>query len=107
MSLPYTGGCACGPVRYSIAAEPIFSNHCHCRDCQQSSGAGHGSWMTFPDRKAVELTGKATHWARQADSGATKTHGFCPACGSPVYITFAAAPDLFTISAASLDDPAR
>ena len=42
-----------------------------------------------------------------ADSGNVKTRGFCPACGSPVYITFAAMPDFFTVHAASLDDPAR
>ena len=42
-----------------------------------------------------------------ADSGNVKTRGFCPACGAPVYLTFAAMPDLFTIHAASLDDPAR
>ena len=32
---------------------------------------------------------------------------FCPTCGSPVYLTITAAPDLFIIHAASLDDPAR
>jgi hypothetical protein len=36
-----------------------------------------------------------------------KTRGFCPTCGSPVYLMFAAMPDLFTIHAASLDDPGR
>jgi hypothetical protein len=36
-----------------------------------------------------------------------KSHAFCPVCGSPVYLTFAAMPDLFTIHAASLDDPGR
>ena len=39
--------------------------------------------------------------------GNVKTHAFCPTCGSPVYLTFAAAPDLFTVHAASLDDPSR
>jgi len=42
-----------------------------------------------------------------ADSGNVKTRGFCPSCGAPVYLTFAAMPQLFTIHAASLDDPAR
>jgi hypothetical protein len=36
-----------------------------------------------------------------------KTRAFCPACGSPVYMTFAAMPDLFTVHAASLDHPSR
>jgi hypothetical protein len=42
-----------------------------------------------------------------ADSGNVKTRGFCPTCGSPVYMTFAAMPEFFTIRAASLDDPGR
>jgi hypothetical protein len=107
MSDPYTGGCACGAVRYAIAGEPIFSNHCQCRDCQQVSGTGHGSYLTFADRKAVKLAGKATHWDAKGDSGGIKTRGFCPACGSPVYLTFADNPELFTVHAASLDDPGR
>jgi len=36
-----------------------------------------------------------------------KTRGFCSQCGLPVYMTFAAQPDIFTIRAASLDEPAR
>jgi hypothetical protein len=107
MNQNYTGGCACGAVRYGIAAEPVFQNHCQCGDCQHRSGTGHGSYLTFPSRADVKLTGNATHCDVVADSGNVKTHGFCPACGSPVYLTFAAMPDLFTVHAASLDDPGR
>lgn len=32
-------------------------------------------------------------------------HAFCSICGTPVYLTFAAMPDLIAIHAASLDDP--
>jgi len=106
MSEAYTGGCACGAIRYSIAGEPVFSNHCRCRDCQHKSGTGHGSYLTFM-RDGVTLTGKPAQWDIKADSGNVKTRGFCPTCGSPVYLTFAGMPDLFTIAAASLDEPAR
>ena len=94
MSQAYTGGCACGAIRYEIPAEPIFQNHCQCRDCQRKSGTGHGSYLTFP-RDGVKY------------SGNLKTRAFCPRCGSPVYLTFAAMPEVFTVHAASLDDPAR
>jgi hypothetical protein len=107
MSKAYTGGCACGAIRYEINAEPVFSNHCQCRDCQHKSGTGHGSYLTFAGRAAVKLSGQATQWDMTGDSGNKKTRGFCPTCGSPVSLTFAAMPDLFTIHAASLDDPSR
>lgn len=107
VSKSYVGGCACGAIRYEINDEPIFSNHCQCRDCQHMSGTGHGSYLTFPSRVAVTLTGNAAHWDRAGDSGNIKTNGFCPTCGSPVYLTFAAMPELFTIHAASLDEPSR
>jgi hypothetical protein len=107
MSGPYTGGCACGAIRYEIAGEPMVQSDCQCRDCQRKSGTGHGSYLTFPDSKSVKLEGKATHWDIVADSGKVKTRAFCPTCGSPVYLTFATRPELFTVHAASLDDPGR
>jgi hypothetical protein len=65
------------------------------------------SYLTFPSRKDVKLEGEAKHWDIVGDSGNVKTRAFCPACGSPVYLTFAAAPDVFIVHAASLDDPSR
>ena len=103
---PYKGGCACGRLRYEIAGSPLFSNHCQCRDCQRESGTGHGSHLTF-NRENVEVSGNASLWEMTGDSGNAKTRAFCPVCGAPVYMTFSSMPDLFTIRAASLDDPAR
>ncbi len=107
MSEAYTGGCACGAIRYEISGEPMVMNDCQCRDCQRKSGTGHGSYLTFPGRESVKLSGDAKHWDIVGDSGNVKTRAFCPSCGSPVYLTFTAMPDLFTVHAASLDDPGR
>ena len=106
MSEAYTGGCACGAIRYEISGEPVFSNHCQCRDCQRESGTGHGSYLTFL-RQGVKLQGEAQHWDMVADSGNVKTRAFCPTCGLAVYLTFAAMPDFIAVRAASLDDPGR
>src|ERR1700693_5520180 len=102
MSEAYTGGCACGAIRYAIACEPVFMNHCQCSDCQDQSGTGRGSYRPSAQRDDVKLTGDATRWDMVADSGNVKTRGFCPTCGSPVYLTFTAMPNLFTVHAASL-----
>ena len=48
MSEPFTGGCACGAIRYEISGEPLVQFDCQCRDCQRMSGTGHGSYLAFP-----------------------------------------------------------
>lgn len=102
----YAGGCACGAIRYETRSVPVFENHCQCTDCQKRSGTGHGSYLTFLQAE-LRLAGKASHWSVTADSGNEKTHAFCPTCGTPVYVTFAAMPGSIAVHAASLDDPGQ
>lgn len=103
---PLTGGCACGAVRYCITAEPGFSFHCQCRQCQRASGAGHASLFVVP-KAAVSVEGDVKFHDQTADDGATVSRGFCPRCGSPVLGQSSGAADVLLIAAASLDDPAR
>ena len=105
MTRKYSGGCACGAVRYETGSQPIFENHCQCRHCQQRSGTGHGSYLTFAERNDVRIEGKVSEWRIAGDSGNDKIHAFCPACGTPVYLGFAAMPAFIAVHAASLDDP--
>ena len=107
MSKTYTGGCACGAIRYETSSEPIFENHCQCLHCQKRSGTGHSSYLTFPQRADVRIAGEASRWKVAADNGNVKTHAFCPTCGAPVYLTFSDAPDAIAIHATSLDDPSQ
>lgn len=107
MTKNYAGGCACGAIRYETHSAPIFENHCQCRECQKRSGTGHASYLTFPRRADVAITGDATTWRVAGDSGNMKAHAFCPTCGAPVFLTFDAMPDLIAIHAASLDDPGQ
>jgi hypothetical protein len=107
MTQLYAGGCACRAIRYQTSSEPIFQNHCQCLDCQKRSGTGHGSYLTFPRRADVTITGEAKTWRVKGDSGNEKVHSFCPICGTPVYLTFAAMPEPIAVHAASLDDPGR
>ena len=37
--VPLEGGCRCGGVRFRIERAPIITHCCHCRLCQQVSGA--------------------------------------------------------------------
>ena len=106
MSRPFTGGCACGAVRYEVSGEPVAMVDCQCRQCQRESGTGHASHLAFHGA-AVDLKGHPTHWEATGDDGTVKRRAFCPTCGSPVYMTMPAMPDVFVIRAASLDQPER
>jgi hypothetical protein len=103
----FTGGCACGAVRFEIRDQPIAMGDCQCRDCQRRSGTGHGSYLTFPSRAKVKLAGAARRWEVTGEAGTVKQHAFCAECGSPVYLTLSTMPDLFVVHAAALDAPGR
>jgi len=106
MTEPYTGGCACGAIRYEVSAEPVAMNDCQCRQCQRDSGTGHGSHLTFVGA-SVSITGEANNWVTVGEQETRKNRAFCGTCGAPVYLTFPDMPEVFVASAASLDDPAR
>lgn len=106
MTTSYTGGCACGAIRYEITAEPFVGVECHCTDCRKESGNGHASHWVFP-RAAARIEGEAGEWSMTADSGNVKTRAFCRRCGTPVYMTFSANPAAMSVRAGTLDDPSR
>jgi len=105
MTVPFSGGCACGAVRYECAAEPLFVAHCHCRDCQKASG-GQMSTVAGVPRNAFRLTaGKTRSFAYSGDSGKGLARYFCENCGSRLYTAdLGAMPELMFVAAGSLDD---
>ena len=62
MSEAYTGGCACGAIRYEISGEPLVMNDCQCRDCQRKSGTGQSAAGSAPSSAggAAVVTATAT-----------------------------------------------
>jgi hypothetical protein len=92
---PYSGGCQCGAVRFSIESFGR-SSICHCRMCQKAFGGIGG----------VLVTALGLMWTRGAPkifrSSNRVQRGFCDACGTP--LTFATA-DGVDIAVCALDDP--
>jgi hypothetical protein len=98
---PYEGGCLCGAVRYRADAEPVDSNHCHCRMCRVASGAPIVTWVTF-DRAHFRWTKGAPTLRRSSDIA---TRGFCGTCGTPLLWDGDAEPGRIDVTAGSLDRP--
>lgn len=105
MSPPFSGGCACGAIRYECTAEPLFSLNCHCRDCQRETGSAYAPVLAVPKTAFTLTQGSPKYFALTADSGQTTKRAFCAACGSPLFGLPGSRPDLVTIRVGSLDDP--
>ena len=105
MNERFSGGCACGTVRYQLNGEPSEAGWCHCTTCQRLSGApgmayasiGRGDFVYTQGEKRVKpLT--LTRFACRA---------FCGDCGSPLTIAYDFQPETLDFTIGTLDDPSR
>jgi hypothetical protein len=108
MKLPFTGGCACGAVRYEASAEPIMMGKCHCRDCQQLSGGAFMPFLIVPAEAFKVTRGAIQYHFTESLKGHRHRRGFCAQCGSR--LTGAESDTLSSnaivgLTAGSLDDP--
>lgn len=104
MSTLFSGGCACGAVRYECTVEPLVAWTCHCRDCQRASGSACCAVLYLP-KAALTSTGASKDYPVTVPSGQVVSRGFCPACGSPVFVKASFHLDIIGVWAGSLDDP--
>lgn len=100
MATPFTGGCACGAIRYECSAEPVMMGQCHCRDCQKATGGAFVPALAVPTA-AVKITGQPKYYETKGDSGQPVSRGFCPTCGARLFGKNQAMPQLTVVFAGS------
>ena len=101
-SLPITGGCLCGSIRYEADAPPVWVSYCHCRTCQKAYGAPFGLFAAFHESEFGYTKGGPTYYR----SSARAKRGFCSDCGSPVDFRYDDHPDMGVLIG-TLDQPDR
>lgn len=106
MPVPFSGGCSCGAIRYTCAAEPYVSYACHCTACRKRTSAAFGISLQVPSDGLTIDRGTPKTRVRIADSGNERLQHFCGDCGSSLFGTGAPRPDVTVIYAGTLDDPA-
>ncbi len=106
-TMPITGGCLCGAVRYE-ANEPLSKGTvCHCRGCQRTTGSAFEAVVRFP-RTAFRFTKGEPKRYR---SSSIMEKRFCPHCGSPltdqylVPVRVTHHPDMVWVHIGTLDEP--
>ena len=99
-TIPVTGGCLCGAIRYESTEPPIRVSCCHCRMCQQAYGALYGLFAVFPAETFRYTQGEPTYY----QSSPLAKRGFCANCGSPVTMRYLDPPRLGALLG-TLDHP--
>ena len=102
--MTHGGGCLCGAVRLTIAADPIAARTCWCRLCQYLAAGNATVNIVFPS-DAVKAEGDLRWFASTADSGNAMRRAFCPTCGTPILSMAESRPELTIVRAGALDDP--
>ncbi len=79
-SLPITGGCLCGEVRYEASEEPYWTGYCHCDTCKRAFGGPFGVFVSFRKQAFHFTHGEPTLY----QSSKFAKRGFCAQCGTPL-----------------------
>jgi hypothetical protein len=98
--------CQCGQLRVVTSGEPRDVFLCHCLACQRRTGSAFGVQAAF-DAGQVEVSGRYSDFSRVSDEADRAEHvfHFCPDCGSQVFQSEPAEPDLVVVSVGAFADP--
>ena len=100
MQVSWSGGCQCGAVRYHFQGAPAKAGICHCRMCQKAFGSWGAAFVSLPASNLRWTRGEPSEFR----SSAIVARGFCPSCGTPLYMREDDDPN-YEIAIGTLDDP--
>lgn len=101
----YSGGCACGEVRFGFYDPLTYKVACHCRACQYTAGGGP-AYVVGVQRDQFRVTkGTPKEFATLADSQNLVTRSFCGTCGTHLFAFSDAHPEQCAVKVGCLDEP--
>jgi hypothetical protein len=103
-SLPMTGGCQCGAIRYEITSFPLLLYTCNCTDCQRQTGSAFALNMPVRFADFRVLQGEPNGWHHTSPNGTPVISRFCGNCGTRLYGERAGRPETISLRAGTLDD---
>ncbi|HET9161229.1 MAG TPA: GFA family protein [Caulobacteraceae bacterium] len=99
------GGCSCGAVRYRLKDRPMFTNCCHCLDCQRQTG-GAFAINAIIETDRIEVLGENPRAVRMpTDSGRPHDIYRCSKCQVALWRDYGGRPWTRFVRVATLDDP--
>ncbi len=100
-TMPITGGCMCGAVRYEATEPPQEVGYCHCRMCQKWTGNLFFPYAMFRNAAFRFTQGEPKFY----QSSALVERGFCANCGTQVCDHYLKGVDHMFATIGSLDHP--
>jgi hypothetical protein len=104
VSLPLSGGCACGAVRYELSAPPVMIYNCHCKNCQKITGSAFTVAATVFENALTFVKGAPKRTVWNADSGTERFGLFCGDCGSRIANGQTPTNGMLSLRAGTFDD---
>ncbi|MDJ0656529.1 MAG: GFA family protein [Xanthomonadales bacterium] len=105
MTPAYGGRCQCGELKYEVVEPPLTCYACHCRDCQSASGSAFSLSMIVPATALRVNSGELQTLDFSYHAGERTRHA-CAQCGTTLWVTSPAQPELAALKAGTLDDKA-
>ena len=102
--LPLTGGCMCGGVRFEVSEPLMGASYCHCRRCQQRTGAGASAQGRVKPGSFRIVAGEELVRSWEPEKGFAKD--FCSRCGSALWSRESGTGEPFAVRLGAFDgDP--
>lgn len=99
--MTFTGGCACGRVRYEVDGQLRSVANCHCEPCRRITGHFMAATATTTDALTLDQQTSLRWYARTP----AIEYGFCTHCGSTLFWRASDKADHVSITAGTLDQP--
>lgn len=103
-TLPQTGGCMCGALRYELSAPPVMIYNCHCTNCQKISGSAFNTSVIVAETALRFTAGAPARVEWVSDQGTTRSGLFCGTCGTRIVNGGVPSTGVFSLRAGTLDD---
>ena len=100
-----SGKCACGNVTYEIRGAPLFTQACHCTDCQRTTGSAFVIHTVICEAD-LALRGETRMGHGPTGSGEGCELHACASCGVIVWVRYRYHKvPVIAVRAGTLDDP--
>jgi len=104
LSAPHEGGCSCEAVRYRLTSDPLFTNCCHCLNCQRQTGSAFVINLLIEADRVELLAGDPQPVDVPRDDGSKQRIYRCPTCQVAVFSEYGR-PEVRFVRGGTLDQP--